>query len=44
MLDQGVPLERIMLGGGWKSETTALRYLRNWNDQNWSLIDYRLNS
>jgi len=31
MLDQGVSLERIMLRGGWKSEATALRYLRNWN-------------
>ena len=27
--DKGVPLERIMLRGGWKSENTALRYLRN---------------
>ena len=44
MLDQGVPLERIMLRGGWKSETTALRYLRNWSNQNWSLIDHRLNA
>ena len=43
MLDQGIPLERIMLRGGWKSETTALRYLRNWNDQNWSLIDHHIN-
>jgi len=29
LLDKGVPLERIMLRGGWKSENTALRYLRN---------------
>jgi len=41
LLDQGVSLECIMLRGGWKSETTALRYLRNWNDQHWSLIDYK---
>jgi len=39
LLDQGIPLERIMLRGGWKSETTTLRYLRNWDDQNWALID-----
>jgi len=44
LLDRGVPLERIMLRSGWKSETTALRYLRNWNDQHWSLIDYKLNA
>ena len=43
MLDQGIPLERIMLRGGWKSETTALRYLRNWNDRNWPLIDHHPN-
>jgi len=24
LLDKGVPLERIMLRGGWKSERTAL--------------------
>ena len=33
LLEQGVPLERIMLRGGWKSENTALRYLRNWDDR-----------
>lgn len=44
LLDQGVPLEQIMLRGGWKSETTALRYLRNWDDQHWSLIDYKFNA
>jgi len=32
LLDKGVPLEKIMLRGGWKSENTALRYLRNWDD------------
>lgn len=30
LLKRGVPLEKIMLRGGWKSETTALRYLRSW--------------
>ena len=38
LLEQGVPLERIMLRGGWKSENTALRYLRNWDDSDWLLI------
>ena len=38
LLDKGVPLERIMLRGGWKSENTALRYLRNWDDSNWLLV------
>jgi len=40
MLERGVPLEKIMLRGGWKSESTAMRYLRNWNDDEWSLIDH----
>ena len=44
LLDRGVSLERIMLRGGWKSETTVLRYLRNWNDHHWSIIDYKLNA
>lgn len=30
MLNDGEPLERIMLKGGWKSESTAIRYLRCW--------------
>jgi len=34
LLDQGLSIEKIMLKGGWKSETTALRYLRNWQDWN----------
>ena len=38
LLDKGVPLERIMLPGGWKSENTALRYLRNWDDSDWLLV------
>ena len=38
LLDKGVPLERIMLRGGWKSENTALRYLRNWDDSDWLLV------
>ena len=39
LLDRGVPFERIMLRGGWKSEKTALRYLRNWGDSDWLLVD-----
>ncbi len=30
MLNDGYSLERIMLKGGWKSESTAIRYLRTW--------------
>ena len=38
LLDKNIPLEKIMLRGGWKSETSAMRYLRSWSDQNWTLI------
>jgi integrase len=38
LLDKNIPLEKIMLRGGWKSETSAMRYLQSWNDQNWTLI------
>ena len=37
LLDRAVPFERIMLRGGWKSEKTELRYLRNWDDSDWLL-------
>ena len=30
LLEAGESLEKIMLRGGWKSESTALRYSRNW--------------
>jgi integrase len=30
LLEQGEPLEKIMLRGGWQSESTAMKYLRNW--------------
>ena len=30
LLEQGEPLERIMLRGGWQSDSTAINYLRNW--------------
>ena len=35
MLSNGIPLERIMLRGRWKSEVTAMRYLRNWKEEYW---------
>mgnify|MGYP000438573247 FL=1 len=31
LLEQGEPLERIMLRGGWQSDSTALTYLKNWH-------------
>ena len=30
LLEQGEPLEKIMLRGGWQSDSTAVKYLRNW--------------
>jgi len=39
LLDKNIPLEKIMLRGGWKSETSAMRYLQGWNDSNWLIID-----
>ena len=30
LLEKGEPLEKIMLKGGWQSESTAMKYLRNW--------------
>ena len=38
LLDKNIPLEKIMLRGGWKSETSAMRYLRSWSDQNWTVV------
>ena len=32
LLMDGEPLEKIMIRGGWKSESTTLRYLRSWQD------------
>jgi len=43
MLERGVSLEKIMLRGDWKSESTAMRYLRNWKNDEWSLIDHEKN-
>jgi integrase len=30
LLEQGEPIERIMLRGGWQTDSTAMKYLRNW--------------
>ena len=30
LLERGISLEKIMLRGGWKSDSSAMRYLRNW--------------
>ena len=30
LLEQGEPLERIILRGGWQTDSTAMKYLRNW--------------
>jgi len=30
LLEQGEPLEKIMLRGGWQSDATAMQYLRSW--------------
>lgn len=39
LLDQNISLEKIMLRGGWKSESSAMRYLQSWNDNNWLTIE-----
>jgi integrase len=30
LLEKGEPLEKIMLKGGWQTDSTAMKYLRNW--------------
>lgn len=30
LIEQGEPLERIMLRGGWQTDSTAMKYLKNW--------------
>jgi len=39
LLDKNIPLEKIMLRGGWKSGTSAMRYLQSWNDSNWLIVN-----
>ena len=31
LVEQGEPLEKIMLRGGWQTDSTAMKYLRNWH-------------
>ena len=31
LLEQGEPLEMIMLRGGWQTDSTAMKYLRSWS-------------
>ena len=38
LLDKNIPLEKIMLRGDWKSETSAMRYLQSWNNQDWLIV------
>jgi len=38
LLDKNIPLEKIMLRGGWKSEASAMRYLQSWSNQNWTMV------
>jgi hypothetical protein len=28
---QGTPIEKIMLRGGWHSESSVIRYLQSWD-------------
>jgi hypothetical protein len=30
LLEKGEPLEKIMLRGGWQTDSTEMKYLRNW--------------
>ena len=30
LLEQGESIEKIMLRGGWQTDSTAMKYLRNW--------------
>jgi len=30
LLELGEPLEKIMLKGGWQTDSTAMKYLRDW--------------
>jgi hypothetical protein len=31
LLEQGEAIEKIMLRGGWQTDSTAMKYLRNWS-------------
>jgi len=30
LLEEGKPLEKIMLKGGWQSDATKMKYIRSW--------------
>jgi len=30
--------QKIMLRGSWKSETSAMRYLQSWSNQDWLIV------
>ena len=30
LLEQGEPLEKLMLRGGWQTDSTAIKYLGSW--------------
>lgn len=36
LLEAGVPIEKIMLLGGWKSQSTVISYLRAWQAHAWT--------
>ena len=38
LLDKDTPLEKIMLKGGWKSATSAKRYLQSWSNHEWLIV------
>jgi len=38
LLDKNISLEKIILRAGWKSETSAMRYLQSWSNQNWAAV------
>jgi hypothetical protein len=39
LLDKNILLEKIVLRGGWKSESSAMRYLQSCNDSKWLIIN-----
>jgi len=41
LLERGVSLERIMLRGGWKSDSSAMRYLRSYQESSYIDINQR---
>jgi len=31
LLEQDEPIKKIILKGGWQTDSTAMKYLRNWH-------------